>query len=462
MNQNLKYSGQWFLPNSNERVFGTLTFENNIGCRLELMGELNGENANFTDIPIILGVTSDSKQITLVDNFLLSRGGSTLRQYHEIGTPLNIYAINNILEGAHFFSVDELMFNSLNAELYNLDEWLGISGFDTKKLDSDDLSKVNINYNLPDNINFIINPKLKGSFTFHIKHPTIYAYQKDISVKQSIRFVLQNEEKQTLADILYQLFIFQQLLVISLYKETYPIAIELFTDKKMTESESSKHSKIILYKSYSKKNIDFRIKNSWNMLINYQDIKDTFPKIIETWYEKYENVKPAIQLVVQQFFNSTFNENTFLNLAQAAETFHSRFYDHERIPKKDYNKMKEDILDVVKEPSYVFWLKNQFQFGNNLTLNDRLTELLVKYSTEFLDKAIGDKANFVQIVKENRNYLTHYNKNKESKALKVFDLHKLSEQLKLLLVSAFFIEIGIEKSILEKKILETGYLNFRV
>lgn len=139
-----------------------------------------------------------------------------------------------------------------------------------------------------------------------------------------------------------------------------------------------------------------------------------------------------------------FNENTFLNLAQAAETFHARIHNHTKIPKQAFEKMKSEILKLTPL-AYHEWLKDQFNFGNNLNLQTRLSELVDKYSNHILDEIIGDKDAFTKQVKHSRNYYTHYSPSGKKKALIGHELYILSEKLKALLVSAFLIEVGFPK-----------------
>ena len=106
--------------------------------------------------------------------------------------------------------------------------------------------------------------------------------------------------------------------------------------------------------------------------------------------------------------------------------------------------MKEDMLHAVS-PNYHDWLNDQFNFGNNLNLHARLTELIGKYPNNILDKILGDKIQFVLDVKHSRNYYTHYSNDGEKKALKVGDLYYLSERLKILLACSFLMEVGFDK-----------------
>jgi hypothetical protein len=167
------------------------------------------------------------------------------------------------------------------------------------------------------------------------------------------------------------------------------------------------------------------------------------------WFEKQEALEPAYNLLIEQMYNrSEFTVNKFLNLAQAAETYHARTHNHTRMPKSKYNKMKLDILQSTKSRHHV-WLNDQFNFGNGLHLHTRLTELVNKFSFPILEKLLGDKTVFINQVKWSRNYYTHYSNSGKKKALEGAKLFFLSEKLKILLVCSFLIEIGIKKEVLQ-------------
>ena len=94
---------------------------------------------------------------------------------------------------------------------------------------------------------------------------------------------------------------------------------------------------------------------------------------------------------MEEYTKNRFNENTFLNLAQSAETFHARIHNHTKIPKEEYKIMKEEILKLTPS-KYHKWLKDQFNFGNNLNLHSRLEELTKKYTNEILAISYRSKA----------------------------------------------------------------------
>ena len=123
-------------------------------------------------------------------------------------------------------------------------------------------------------------------------------------------------------------------------------------------------------------------------------------------------------------------EMIFLNLIQAIETYHARFYG-DRV--KDYNERiarkfpKEQSYDFVRGLLVIDVKKR------NVPLKKRLLELLIgKYDGLFCDYYL-DGCKFVESIVDTRNYYTHYDPKKEKKALKGEDLIKAINVLSCLL-----------------------------
>jgi hypothetical protein len=459
MTDKFKITGEWFIPtNTENRITGILLFDPNEGTELELFGSLLGDKffPEFINQEIILGI-SNGEQITLYSCTMTKFKGGAVFANEESGKPSTIYSVEYLLKGLHVKDSTELVFNQISSDLFNLGEWIGISGFDqinnyfidtTKK----DITK--IEYKLPENIEFQINNNTKGKFIFRVKLSDNTRYQKAVTVSQSVEFQVISDNEKSISELLKDLFIFQNFLSLALYKSTYPLSITLSGEKHKREySNGEFYQKAIkLYLSFRNFKPNEKPKIDEEMIFSYWKIKSDFSSIIYNWYSKYELLEPSFDLVFEQFYNeNSFSVNTFLNLAQSAETFHARVHNHTRIPRDQYKKMKEDILKITPN-EYHIWLNDQFDFGNNLNLDSRLTELVDKYSNNFLDRILGDKSTFVLNVKRSRNYYTHYSINGQKKALKGAELYYLSEKLKILLVCSFLMEVGFDKDKLSQSL----------
>ncbi len=450
--------GYWFLPNNTEqKVYGTLTYDPHEGAELELYDSFSMDRIlpEHKDQSIILGLTNDSKKVTLYKCMMTHSGGATLVQGEESGKPSVIYSPLYCMIGVYAGGVEDLKFDSISSEIFNLDEWLRVSGF-IRKIDEEVENAKNyesmIHYKLPDQIIFPLSNDLEGKFNFISTRPGLHFFQKQATIEQRVEFEVHSKVEMDFNDLLEHIFTFQNFLVLALYGSTYPISVTLRGERHTKDYGDGKPVKkeVKLYFSMPNAKLNERAKSTPEMIFSYAQIKDRFPVIIRSWFEKYELLEPAFDLVFEQFYNGNrFSVNTFLNLAQSAETFHARVHNHPRMPKEEYQAMKADILELTPS-KYHEWLGDQFSWGNSLRLHDRLTELTEKYANSILDKILGDRKKFVLDVKRSRNYYTHYSNDGKKHALKGSDLFYLSERLKILLVCSFLMEVGLTSEELSK------------
>lgn len=153
----------------------------------------------------------------------------------------------------------------------------------------------------------------------------------------------------------------------------------------------------------------------------------------------------------------------FFNVAQAAESFHRRLDLVDDTPKKKQDLEFENKVNRVIDSSPTelkAWVKSRISKPKHF-YDARLNYILKEFSNNELDKMIGSHKIFVKDVVISRNYYTHYNKAQKKDAAEGIELVRLYQKLKLLLVSAFLIESGFDKSKLESLIKEKSYNLFR-
>jgi len=429
MTENFKYNGEWFLPSAKDKkVRGILSYDANQDCVLELLGSFNDKiSRQQVDEEIILGITLEGKQITLYRCMKTKFRSSTMLMDDGSKITSTFYSADYILENIHVDSPSELCFQKIASEINNLDEWIGIYGFTSSTDEFSEKHKFSIEYQRPESIKFSIDENLDGEFKFTESFPGSFGYQKEINLKQNVVLIISSMSNYSIDHLLEYLFTFQKFLILALYTETYPNSIVLCrNDITINCSDGTSYEKeIILYSSFPRRNKLKRIRCGYPILFCYNDIKDEFPKIIKRWYEKCEILKPAINLLFQRFYNNgNVLENLFLNLAQAAETFHRRIYSRR---------------------------------GH---LEERLEKIMSEYTNEYLDGIIVDKKSFAQQIADSRNYYTHYNPEDEKKALKGEKLIFLTERLKVILACAFLLEAGFDRDKLQKLLERNGFRFF--
>jgi ApeA N-terminal domain 1 len=120
-------------------------------------------------------------------------------------------------------------------------------------------------------------------------------------------------------------------------------------------------------------------------------------------------------------------EQRFLNMVQAAESYHRRRRSNEVLPKSEHRERVQRIVSTAPEGDRS-WLKEQLTYSNEPRLRDWLADL-VALTEPVMMPLIGDVHKFVRLVTNTRNYHTHYDRRLLSKSAQGPDLYELTSQL---------------------------------
>jgi hypothetical protein len=137
--KNLECSVDWWLPHNEEKkIAGKLTFSNQDGICLNLLGlfEEKMDDDLSKSYPIILGVTTDCKMITLYDCRKRKDSISWRVKSNEPEKSWSYttakYSANLIFIGAHFTYPDEMQFHKARVQYTYLPDWVRRHGFKEK------------------------------------------------------------------------------------------------------------------------------------------------------------------------------------------------------------------------------------------------------------------------------------------------------------------------------------------
>ncbi|HTN38091.1 MAG TPA: HEPN domain-containing protein [Arachidicoccus sp.] len=458
MKKLITYKGEWFVPeNDQKKVTGILSFSANDRSELELMGRLTEKKDAYGDEPItiILGFTTDGKLITLFRSYYVS--SSITSSIHSPGVETIKYTTILVLVGDHFYNEEELVFHKVGAGFKNFEQWASKSGFNGLEHEKES-RKYSLNCELPQVINFDIGNGSVGKMSFSLRtNSSVY----NIDLKQNARIDIESANPKPLTDLLDDLILFQKFLTLGTFEPTaaYEIIVRN-NDRKDTFLNRDLIRDInILYEQELDAPL-IKDKMRAQLLFNYQDIENNFETIIQKWYAVSNRLEPITSLLIDNFYSRlfAFNENKFLNIVQALETFHRRFRKNEVLPKGEHKKKVQAIVGSVEE-EYKNWLQERLNFSNEPTLYDRLSDLFDETSCGTINNLIKDKEKFLKDTRNNRNYYTHYDEKIKKKALEINDLFLLTEKLKVILIAIVLIEIGISKDQISQ-LLERNEFNF--
>lgn len=465
-----EHKGLWYLPsNPEKKVPGILkyNYKKNINL-LELIGSFY-EYSNHNGEDIILGITTDGDEITLIDCSFKSSTGiprkkDEIPNWNEDRQATLSFRITSILKGLLIFKNEDLLFQSVYAEIFNLDEWVGISGL---KVEHDrPNSSHTIHYETPEEIKVIINDNVDLKIKFVTNYPMSFRFTKELSINQKTILSFHSKKYLRLEDFISLLRKFNNFLTASLQIPVRIEKIELYCDKFVEDGYKDKIQKQI----YAFQIIDSELifddkKEQWRMLFCYNDIRNDFEPIIKKWFSNYEKFESPFNLVLRQFYLSKYYlETMFVNVAQAAESFQSRLNIQNETPKKEQdieiNKKWDKIIESAPE-DLKEWIKSKVPKQEKYHYSTRIEYLLNEFSNAELNKMIGNQSKFVKDINNSRNYYTHYFRSMEKNATSGQELIDLLLRLRLLLICGFLIESGFDKNLLEKLIQEKTYSMFR-
>lgn len=445
-----EYNGIWWLPeNPEKQVSGTIYFDFKDGARLELIGsfaELKDLNA-FLSPKIILGLTQKGKYITLYKCFEKNRDISFA------GLINSIFSVKLVFIGCHFEKEEDILFEKLSISYSNLDEWVGYTGFRIKSKfeQKDSPKKFEIVYESPKKIEAKINKfHLNIFFNFNFKAESRFAIQ----LKQTTIIQIESDRSVHFRDYMDDIVDHtQDFFGLAIGQAAYPLTIvgkSKASITKLNDGETVFNDILIFYKLGSFADLS-KIVYAHEMLFTFRDISDNFELYLKNWFKKSEILKPVYELYFGTLYNpSMYLNHQFLSLIQALESYHRRTYAGKYVSDEDYSKLYEKFINVISQnidPDFRESLCNKMKYLNELSLRRRLKDLLNKCGN-MIEPIISDKDTFIESVKSTRDFLTHYDKNLESKSKKGQELYWLTQRMKFLLEICFLSELGMPDEII--------------
>lgn len=437
--QELEEIGIWWIPSNPEiQVSGLLKFSSSTGIRLELIGSL--QEHSKVNCPIILGVTQ-GKLITLYGSKVSDSRSSAP------GFESEKYTVKTAFIGAHFSAPDEIKFNRVAVEYSYLADWADLPVIKRQEELEED------NYNVRGfNFSYIRPEPIRGNTNQGILslvytwHNSGQPFQIDFS--QSAMFEIKSQEHFSFDEWMTKIiFPLQNFITLATNRPNSVTRVLAFSHYGIRATDDNPHftkqdiSIEVIYRSvYTEARQDNRLLSD-DLLFQFKDIKETFGDTMTRWLA----IAAELDSVCNLFFSTRYSqrmyqENHFLNIVQAAESYHRRRRFNRVLPKEEHEKRISRIIDNALEEDKE-WLKQKLSFSNEPSLKERLIDLRQETS-EIISLLITDENSFIKQVRDTRNYLTHYDKSLWKKTVKGEDLYWLTYTLEVLLQTCFLKELG--------------------
>lgn len=441
-------AGIWNIPGREKEITGDLYMDHSQGVLLVLYS--SERIGLFHEFETITGKTTTGSKLTLYNCEILREsihiGAEKENETHIVA--------DYLFDGIFLSSKEDLVFYNVCFRFTNLDEWAYYKGFELNTAENCSFS---LKYNAPEEAVFVVDDNTTLKLICGLKAPMLTIVDKEIKVTQSVYAFIEHNEPQPLEkslSVLKPLMSFVSLClgqavdIINIVGQN-PSHYQIIDDK-----GNKIYHNIPIYMT-GMANEDYTPIDPRLVLLNLQTVIEDFQLYMRNWYDKSELLQPVIEQYLSIYYSKGISiEQHFLALVRAVESFHRRTRNNFEIDKKSHKKRIEEIVDSAPE-EHRGWLKEKLSYSNEATLKGRLDELMHdKHDYWLFLNDVKERKSFTVDVKNTRNYLTHYDKKLEKKALRGEQLEATCFYLKTMLEYYLLKEIGLPIDLIREKTIE--------
>ena len=187
-----------------------------------------------------------------------------------------------------------------------------------------------------------------------------------------------------------------------------------------------------------------------------------FEALIQRWFAEKARLQLSVGLAANVLASQDlWTHLEFLSLLQALEGFHRATLTGTYMADTDYEAVKKalgDALPSTVSPPHKSALKSKIKYGNEYSLQKRLTKLVKALPDPVHLLAIGVAGDFPRPWIDTRNFFTHWDKELEQKIITGQALYEANVRLRVLLRLVYLHFVGVDPQILEKALLGTSPL----
>ena len=419
--EEFKKSGYFWLPSTPDNKFpGTLSISDGGIIDLEIVelfesvgsdsldwGSFDSDALNWEPIfnnnfkRIVGHIETD--EITL-DGCRINKGFS----YYKTGLSKSLLRIDRAFTGIKYGEDEIPRFKILIFSVDGIDEWIGQANIDVKKR----VQRQHISFQHPEPVSFNLPNGTELSITFNQERSGSMSPREE-RITQRTYFKLVSQDACELDDFIsivekiinFLCFAMGDIVcldnVSAMVDDSFQDA--LFQNFVRDEIRPLPIGIYYLSQFYSKD----QPRVGFNRLFEFEQIQNDPEKVINNWIKSYKQYDSAFRLYfLAKMGEQTYLEERFLTLVQGLEAYHQRI-------------------------------------SNNMILKDRLKSIIKPFRDLFGNKEKREK--LIKKIVDTRNYLTHHNPSKESKAAKGQDLWVLCEKMEALFQLHFLQLIGFSQ-----------------
>jgi hypothetical protein len=429
--------GKWFLPNTPDRqVAGTLSckaerIELTLADSLRPMqsGPLRFDVVRY---PVVHGVTRELEAFSL---FRCTRIGTSLRfASGGSGQPETLWT-HLAVEGAML--TEHQVYPELRCRIPGLQVWLSPNITQLVRDAKGFTFRVN---KLPTET--IAIPSIDAELDFDIDVSGAPGHSRT-TIDTSGWLHVRPREPKLLSWFLEQLWKITSLLALMAEKPMPPDRIELKVDTHGFVLSVLVPRPSVQYCNHAQHH-DF--------FVSRTRLNDSLSSIVEKWFELFARVEKPVDLALSTIASDELWPHVkFLSLLQALEGLHRALFPGHYMDATRYEVVRCTLVKAIPSsvgPDHRSSLQSRIQYGNEISLAKRLTELTELLPATLRTTILGSKAVPRSWV-DTRNYYTHWDEALRSNVLSDQELYETSVRLTCLLQTLYLREAGVLAETLE-------------
>lgn len=439
MSEAIEESGYFWLPdNPGSRLPGTLRISETGESSLEIIG-------SFSD-PLDVNALKNPEPLKRVVG-LIRNDMVTLENCYYKKRDISFGGISKTIIGARFAfkgvgyeSSDSISFSKLEFSVEGLDEWLSITGL---RVDYDWENKgATIKYIPPKEIPIQLPDGIDLKFTFSWTLPGAPVVT-EAKITQKAIVSLTSQSLRKLEDFLALASKITNFLCFAIDETVSLVSATGYSHEiKRENGEGQTREKPIRIYFQDIRSSDVKAKvESHRMLFHYGHIAKDLERILNNWLANYTTSEPAFNLYFTAKAGAQkYIDGRFLSLAQGIETLHRRNSTKTLMPENEFKQMLQ-IISKNCPGEKKHWLNDRIAYGNELSLRQRLTEMLEPFQNLYGTET--ERRAFIGKVVDTRNYLTHYDERLSNKATTGIEFWQLCMKLEVLFQLHFLRLMGL-------------------
>jgi hypothetical protein len=397
--------GDWWLPDTEERLHGRLTFDRSEGARLRLLGDFAALAPGAWSQPALFGESARGTELTLLEPFWLERPpaieGASFPNAH------TLVSAHVVLRGTRAASEEDFPIQRAAVRIRGLRELclrppiprVGVThGF----VGDGEGEQAQRTVDVP-----------QGSLTFvHRRYETRSDYSQTVEVDVEVEISADAPSplgefwKQWLAP-LQGLIIFtgrdptivESMVVIQPSRTRVHAAIRRGSSIKWDEERVEVLMPLPGLTADTRH--DYR-----RALLPWAVLGDEAPAFIRRWWELHQKLGPATELLMSAWGSRLFLENRLLNELSFAESYHRRLHDEPPLTDDQHETYVEAMLAAVKDPDHCKHYRTRLRYAAAQGQRQRL-KWLIRRARKALPELSGLKAKLADRLVDTRNALTH-------------------------------------------------------